>query len=139
MKPIDFPEATVTFTAAPGEEDRVGQLKVCRTRDHAGVPVSISCFELEDGDLEIIESTGQIWLWVTGLGAHPPVAMSAASPFKAEPPADVAIEDYGGGFIIADYRDGARFCGLSMDWSSQPVIGDPFPSEREAIEASLQI
>jgi hypothetical protein len=56
---------------------------------------------------------------------------------------DLEIEDYGGGFIIADYSGkvqtpyGARYRGKSGVWKTQPVISldDVFQSEAEAMAA----
>jgi len=47
----------------------------------------------------------------------------------------IDVEPYGGGFILADYsgkRGEAMYCGVSLDWSSQPIVTDPFPSREEA-------
>lgn len=81
MRPVDFPESNIALVAAPGDEESVGTLRVCETQTVEGVSTRISCFELEDGDLELIQHTGKVWLWVSGTGAHPPVAMSAKNPF----------------------------------------------------------
>jgi hypothetical protein len=54
----------------------------------------------------------------------------------------IAIESYGGGFIIADYsgevptRFGARYRGISGEWREQPIVRDPFPTEEAAISAT---
>ena len=50
-----------------------------------------------------------------------------------------SIENYGGGFIIADYsgrRAPVRYCSKDMNWSRQPVVHPPFFSTKEeALEA----
>lgn len=54
----------------------------------------------------------------------------------------VDIEQYGGGFIIADYSGktptqfGARYCGVDLKWRNQPVVGQPFDSDADAVEAA---
>lgn len=48
----------------------------------------------------------------------------------------IDVEPYGGGFILADYsgkRGEASFCGVSLDWRTQPIVSDPFPSQEEAV------
>jgi len=49
--------------------------------------------------------------------------------------AEIDVEPYGGGFILADYsgkRGLASYCGVSLDWSTQPVVADPFQTREEA-------
>ncbi len=50
-----------------------------------------------------------------------------------------SIEQYGGGFIIADYsgkRGEASYCGKSMQWTRQPIVFPPFfETKEEALEA----
>lgn len=53
---------------------------------------------------------------------------------------DYAIEDYGTGYIIADYsgnrgKYGAAYAGVALDWDSQPIVRDPFPTEAAAQQA----
>lgn len=50
--------------------------------------------------------------------------------------AGIYIEPYAEGFIIADYRTGARFRGKSNTWRNQPIVYDVFLTEAVAIEAA---
>lgn len=50
----------------------------------------------------------------------------------------IAVESYADGFILADYsgnRGEASYCGVSMSWSRQPLIRDPFPTKEAAVKA----
>lgn len=52
---------------------------------------------------------------------------------------EIAVLEYGGGFVLADYsgkRGEASYCGVSMSWSRQPIVSDPFPTEESAIAAA---
>lgn len=142
MKPVRFPQASNDLLPAEGDEGIVGVLPACRVEDGSGIYSMVSCFELQPGELETIQKTGRVWLWVGGSGPHPPVGMSADSPFDdtISPPEGVSIEEYSHGYMISDYRSEGepRHCGVSMDWRPRPIIFDPFPTEREAIEAALQ-
>jgi hypothetical protein len=54
----------------------------------------------------------------------------------------IAIEPYAGGFILADYsgRNGpAAYRGVSSQWRSQPIVGDPFATKESAIEAAAAL
>lgn len=46
-----------------------------------GNDVVISCWKLTKEELEMINKTGRVWLWVMG-DTMPPVALSVASPFR---------------------------------------------------------
>lgn len=53
----------------------------------------------------------------------------------------ISVESYAGGFILADYsgkRGEASYCGISMSWSTQPVVKDPFSTKSEAIKAGFE-
>lgn len=50
---------------------------------------------------------------------------------------DIAIESYGGGFILADYsgnrgKFGAAYCGSDGLWRDQPIGMEPFQTKEEA-------
>lgn len=50
----------------------------------------------------------------------------------------IDVEPYAYGFILADYsgnRGEASYCGVSMRWSRQPIVPDPFPSAEAAVKA----
>ena len=47
--------------------------------------------------------------------------------------------DDGHGYIVAHYlNNDAKYCGVSLRWSRQPMIDDPFPT-KEATLAALQL
>jgi len=54
---------------------------------------------------------------------------------------DVFLEDYGGGVMVADYRDGddARYCGSDLAWRRQPITHSPFPDKLSALKALERI
>lgn len=53
--------------------------------------------------------------------------------------AGVFIEPFGGGFIIADYSSElALFAGISLNWRSQPIVSDPFPTRDDALAAAAK-
>jgi len=50
---------------------------------------------------------------------------------------DYAIEPYANGFLVAYYsgnrgKHGAAYCGVGGEWSSQPIVHDPFPDKASA-------
>lgn len=47
-----------------------------------GLPVTMSCWKLEQEELEEIKRTGRVWLSVVGIGM-PPVILSVAKPVVA--------------------------------------------------------
>lgn len=51
--------------------------------------------------------------------------------------AGLFVEQYGGGFMLADYRDGANVCYYGSDLSSrrQPITYRPFADRESAIKA----
>lgn len=49
-----------------------------------GFPVVISCWKLTKEELEEIQRTGRVWLWVFGV-TMPPVALETAKPFQYPP------------------------------------------------------
>jgi hypothetical protein len=50
---------------------------------------------------------------------------------------DVFLENYGGGIMVADYRDGdnAYYCGSDLAWRKQPITHSPFPDKTSALNA----
>jgi hypothetical protein len=54
---------------------------VGQTQD--GLPVVISCWKLTKEELEQINKTGRVWLWVYGAGM-PPVSLTVENPFKSQ-------------------------------------------------------
>ena len=81
MKPVDFKESNMVFAAPAGMSlEECGDLHVARNPLDG---LSVSCWELEEGDLERLRKTGKVWLWVWGKG-HPPVSVSTEDPFELE-------------------------------------------------------
>ena len=56
-------------------------LSVWRGLTQGGQPVVISCWKLTKEELEEINKTGRVWLWVHGL-TMPPVSLEVSHPFK---------------------------------------------------------
>ena len=93
MKPIPFDESNLDLqpvlpdsqplpvlfhqetTLGVGPEQQLGQIP-------AGPANFISCWELEPGDLELLNAGGKIWLHVQG--PHPHVMLSTNKPFEIE-------------------------------------------------------
>lgn len=69
-KPVDMThEQCETLSIFRGESD--------------GFPVAISCWRPTREELEEINRTGRVWLFVYGEG-HPPVAVSGHHPFNVD-------------------------------------------------------
>ena len=49
----------------------------------------------------------------------------------------IKVEGYNDGFMLANYGGPAVFCGVSMEWKSDPIISDPFPTKEDAVKAGL--
>lgn len=73
MKPVDQPGMTL-YTA-----DGCAPLPVVLGQGDYG-PVLISAWELDVDEMELIQKTGRVWLWVQGT-AQPPVSITVESPF----------------------------------------------------------
>lgn len=76
MEPIKFAEANSILDPSTGNEKSVLPLPVYR-----GYGQTISCWELNDLDVENIVKTRKIWLHVWST-AHPPVLLNSEYPFK---------------------------------------------------------
>jgi hypothetical protein len=48
------------------------------------VPIIISCWKLTKEELELINKTGRIWLWIYAT-QMPPVSVEVKSPFESQP------------------------------------------------------
>ena len=79
MKPVPFPQSNAVLKAPEGLKD-CQDLYVHKTQSE-GNPVIISCWELEEGDLEKIQKSGKVFFWAWGYN-QPPVAISADNPFE---------------------------------------------------------
>ncbi|MCY4431396.1 MAG: hypothetical protein OXC11_13525 [Rhodospirillales bacterium] len=85
---VDFPESNHVWKGGfdtPGG-DTVGDLPTHCSRDEGLVGSSISCWQLSEEELEEVQRTGKVWLWVWG--QHPPVAVTGECPFVRPQEAD---------------------------------------------------
>lgn len=80
MRPTPFDGANVILKPPPGVED-VLALPVRRSEVDDGSVTTVSCWELEPGDLEEIQRTGRVWLSVQGR-THAPLYLAAVQPFE---------------------------------------------------------
>lgn len=70
MKPVEFPEQNYKFVA-----NGCGDLPAWSNGKHI-----VSCWQLDENDLEAINKSKQIWLVITG-GVQPPVDLRVSIPF----------------------------------------------------------
>jgi hypothetical protein len=62
------------------DRDQCDALSVYAGESADGLPVMISCWKVTREELEQIQRTGRVWLWVFGRGM-PAVALSGEHPF----------------------------------------------------------
>ena len=80
MNPVHFPEARhVLARPASMTDEECAPLPIMDAGD-----ALLSCWEPTDEERQAIAAGAPVWLWVFGR-AHPPVSISAASPFVEEP------------------------------------------------------
>ena len=83
MKPIHFEQANTVFTAPPGMTDaECGPLPAFVHRDDT-CGFSLSCWQLTAQEMQEINRTGRLWLFVSDPG-QPPVSIQTRDPFKEE-------------------------------------------------------
>jgi hypothetical protein len=83
MEACSFPEENHVLGPPKGlTEEQVHSLNVHVTTQPQ--PLCISCWKLTKDELELINKTGKVWLWVSGL-TMPPVILTVASPFQPPP------------------------------------------------------
>ena len=80
MKAINHKHTTDVLKAAPGTEDKVYDLPICRTYDSLGNELVISVWELTDEDIEALIKNRKIYFQCWG-HTHPPIVLSANSLF----------------------------------------------------------
>lgn len=84
MIAASFPESNHVLDKPP-EMDRETctalSVFVGQTPAPGACPVVISCWKLTKEELEQINKTGRVWLWVFGCGM-PPVALETKNPFE---------------------------------------------------------
>lgn len=76
-KGIDFPQANFTFSAPEGMEATCSNLPVFRDR---AAHQAVSKWELSPAEIEEINRTGHVWLFVLG-DEHPVVYVTGGYPF----------------------------------------------------------
>jgi hypothetical protein len=82
MEACSFEESNVVLGRPQSMTDeQCGPLSVWRGVCADGVPRVISCFKLTKDELEQINRTGRVWLFVIG-ETMPPVALQTAHPWK---------------------------------------------------------
>ena len=75
-EPVDFPESTLELKAPHGMEG-CGSLPVFTDGQKC-----ISCWELTDADLERLQDSRQVWIWVYSGQTQPPIAVDTQVPFR---------------------------------------------------------
>lgn len=79
IDPIPFPESNICLKPAPGNEDTVSDLDIYRDDDGR----MVSKWKLSQDEIEEINRTGVIWLWVFAQ-RHPPVTLTTRDPFTPQ-------------------------------------------------------
>lgn len=85
MVPSAFDEDNTVLGPPNGmTEDEVTSLSVFRGATVEGEPVVISCWKFDKAELEEMQRTGRVWLYIYGL-SMPPCAVGGHSPFPKVP------------------------------------------------------
>ncbi len=77
MNAIRFPEVNINYVA-----DGCHDLPAYHGDDTGGQPVIISCWQPTPEELEEINRTGKVWLFIVGT-SQPPVSVTGHHPFVA--------------------------------------------------------
>jgi hypothetical protein len=80
MNPVDFPQSNRVFTKPAGMTDE----ECAPLRVHDTGEALISCWQLTQAEVEVLQRTGRVWLWVHGRG-HPPVNVEVEDPWTTAP------------------------------------------------------
>lgn len=81
MRPVEFPGANLTLLKpASMTDEECSPLPTHRKGD-----LSISCWELSEGEMLKLQRTKRIWLWVLSTPSQPPVSLDVDSPFESGP------------------------------------------------------
>lgn len=83
MTPVGFEQANGTLTAAPNSVVRVQDLPVAIVQTKEGLAAIVSCWELDDQEIEDLVKTRRLWLSVAGTGM-PPISPATRSPFVTQ-------------------------------------------------------
>lgn len=82
MKGTDFPEKNINLGPPKGmTEEECYTLPAYYSKEHGAY---VSCWVPSAEEIQEIQRTGKVWLWVFGQG-HPPVTIEAFSPFEQRP------------------------------------------------------
>lgn len=65
-------------------DDQCDALSVLRYVDASRQPIVLSCWKLTKDEVDELNRTGRIWLYVYGQ-TMPPVALTAENPFQIDP------------------------------------------------------
>lgn len=83
MKPVKFEQANFDWGAPQGQEENVGSMPAYKgTEGGTNWPVSISCWELSQEEMEEVKRTGKVWLRVYGPQRHPVVSIGTSDPWS---------------------------------------------------------
>lgn len=82
MEPVDFEQKNFNLGAPRGMEKEVGGMP-CWKGELGGDPYIISCWKLTAEEIELIKTTGTVWLYINGYNTYP-LAMQVKNPFKDE-------------------------------------------------------
>ena len=83
MLPIAFDEENVIFDKPSSmSADDCEAISAWKGTDKDGKPMVITCWKLTKEELEEINKTGRVWLYVLG-GGMPPVSLQVSHPFNA--------------------------------------------------------
>lgn len=85
MKRVEFKQSNFNWNAPVGQQEAVGTLRAYQGIEQGtGWPVSISCWEASQEELNEIIQTKQIWLRIYG-PSHPVVSLSGLHPWEEIP------------------------------------------------------
>ena len=81
MELASFPEANCVLDKPPGMTyEQCEAASVCRTKTLQGFPVVVSCWKVTQEELDEINRTGRVWLWIYG-ETMPPAAVDGMRPW----------------------------------------------------------
>jgi hypothetical protein len=82
MVPASFPESNLVLAKPPGmTHEECEALSVFQGQSADGTPVVISCWKLTREEVDDLQRTGRVWLWIIG-NTMPPAVLDIRSPFN---------------------------------------------------------
>lgn len=84
-RPVNFGKQNRILRAAVGEEETVQALPAHIFQDADGHIICISCWQLDDTELEHIAKDGVVWLWTASQSPNPAM-VSGITPFTERGP-----------------------------------------------------